>query len=260
MQELFNKILETAGNNKICALATVVSSHGSAPRRIGAKMLVFADGSIQGTVGGGTLEKLVIREALIALKKKKSYLKEYPLDKKSGLQVCGGKVSIFIEVLEPAKKLVIAGAGHIGLALSFIAKLLGFSVVIVDNRSAFANKKRFPHADKVLCGSYRQVLGGSEIDKDTYLVIVTHGHAYDTECLECALKSDAEYIGMIGSSTKIKHVFSQLSKRGFKKSDFRRVFSPIGLKIGAETPEEIAVAIAAELVKVYREKAENLDF
>ncbi|HAJ57017.1 MAG TPA: hypothetical protein DCL35_04530 [Candidatus Omnitrophica bacterium] len=252
MQALFNKVLEIVSSNRACVMATIVSSHGSSPRKIGAKMLVFGDGSIQGTIGGGGLEKLVIQDALEALRKKKSCLKDYPLDKRSGLQVCGGKVSIFIEPLEPAKKLVIAGAGHIGLALSFIAKLLGFFVVVADNRRPFADKKRFPHADRVICGPYRRALAGAQLDKNTSIVIVTHGHLHDTECLEAALKAKAAYIGMIGSRAKIKNVFGELAKKGFKEAQLGRVHSPIGLDIGAETPEEIAVAIAAELVQEYR--------
>lgn len=252
MESLFNKILATLKANSACALATVVASRGSAPRKIGAKMLVFGDGSIQGTIGGGGLEKLVIADAQKALKEKSSFSKEYPLDKKSGLQICGGKVSIFIETLAPEKKLVIAGGGHIGLALSFLARLLGFCVVIVDNRRAFANKERFPHADKVICGRYAKAFKKIRADENTYIVIVTHGHAFDTECLEAALATGAGYIGMIGSTRKIRHVYGFLAKKGIKKSVLKKVHAPIGLDIGAETPEEIAVAIAAQLVETLR--------
>jgi xanthine dehydrogenase accessory factor len=252
MESLFNKILATIKDNSACALATVVASRGSAPRKIGAKMIVFGDGSIQGTIGGGGLEKLVIVDAQKALRQKSSFLKEYPLDKKSGLQICGGKVSIFIETLAPKKRLVIAGAGHIGLALSFLAKLLGFDVVIVDNRRAFANKERFPHADKVICDGYAKAFKRIPADENTYIVIVTHGHAFDTECLEAALHTRAGYIGMIGSTIKIKHVYGVLMKKGIKKSALKKVHAPIGLEIGAETPEEIAIAIAAQLVETLR--------
>lgn len=250
MVKLFNKILETLQKNNACVLATVVSSHGSSPRKIGAKMVVYKDGSIEGTIGGGGLEKLVIVDALGVLKKKKSFLKTYSLDKKSGLQVCGGKVSIFIEVLEPDKRIVIAGAGHIGMALSFITKLLGFEVVILDNRSAFANASRFPHADKIICAPYKEAFKKIAIDKNTFIVIVTHGHAFDMDSLEAALKTGAGYIGMIGSDAKIKLVFSALMKKGFKKDRLALVHTPVGLDIGAQTPEEIAVAIAAEVIQV----------
>ena len=215
-------------------------------------MVIFGDGSIEGTIGGGGLEKLVITDAAAALKRRASFLKVYPLDRKSGLQICGGKVSIFIETLEPDKKLIIAGGGHIGLALSFIAKLLNFDVVIIDNRRRFAHKQRFPHADRIICDSYEEAFKKIKTDKNTLIVIITHGHVYDTECLEAALKCDVGYIGMIGSDAKIKHVFALLLKKGFKKSQLNKVFTPIGLDIGAETPQEIAVAIAAQLVAVSR--------
>jgi len=252
MVKLFNKILSVLSQNHCCVLATVVSSQGSSPRKIGTKMIVYKDASIEGTIGGGGLEKLVIADALNALKRKKSFLKIYHLDKKSGLQVCGGEVSIFLEVLEPNKKIVIAGAGHIGLALSFITKLLGFEVAIVDNRSAFAAAARFPHADKIICAPYKEAFKKISIDKNTFIVIVTHGHAFDLESLEAALKTKAGYIGMIGSDTKIKLIFNELKKKGFKKDKLSLVHTPVGLDIGAQTPEEIAVAIAAEIIQVNR--------
>ena len=199
--ELFNKILGVLKENRSCVGATVVACGGSAPRHVGAKMAVFSDGSIMGTIGGGALEKVVVSDALDALKRKKSVLKTYSLAKNHGLQVCGGTVSIFLDVLSPQETLVICGAGHIGLALSVIAKLLRFRVIVIDNRRDYANSQRFPHADQVICGAYRKFLGSSKFsaDQKTSIVIVTHGHAHDTECLEAALKTKAGYVGMIGS-------------------------------------------------------------
>ncbi|MEK7849692.1 MAG: XdhC/CoxI family protein [Candidatus Omnitrophota bacterium] len=253
MVKLFNKILETLAQNNSCVLATAVSSRGSSPRKQGAKMIIYKDASIEGTIGGGKLEKTVIADALDALKRKKSVLKIYPLNRKSGLQACGGEISIFLEVLEPDKKIIIAGAGHIGLALSLIAKLLGFEVVIADNRRLFANAGRFPHADKIICAPYEEAFKKTPIDKNTFIVIVTHGCEFDRESLEAALYTKAGYIGMIGSDTKIKLVFSALMKKGFKKDKLALVHTPVGVDIGAETPEEIAVAIAAEIIQVSRE-------
>lgn len=255
MEELFNKILGSMKKNNTCAVATVVSSRGSAPRKIGAKMVVFGDGSIEGSIGGGGLEKLVMADAREALKRGRSFLKSYSLDRRSGLQVCGGKVSIFIETVVPDKRLVIAGAGHIGLALSLIAKLLGFNVVIVDNRRDFARKERFPHADRVIRGPYQEAIKKIRPDKNTSIVIVTHGHAYDADSLEAALKTPAGYIGMIGSAAKIDFVFKTLLKKGFKQAELRKVHSPVGLKIGAQTPAEIAVAIAAQLIQAQKRRA-----
>jgi len=249
---LFNKILRVLARNNSCVLATIVSSKGSSPRKIGAKMIIYKDASIEGTIGGGRLEKTVIADALDALKRGKSILKTYPLGGKSGIQVCGGEASIFIEVLESDKKIVIAGAGHIGLALSFISKLLGFETVVLDNRREFTSPARFPHVDKIICAPYKEGFKKTQIDKNTFIVIVTHGHVFDQESLEAALKTKAGYIGMIGSDAKIKLVFNALMKKGFKKDKLAIIHTPVGLDIGAETPEEIAVAIAAEIIQVNR--------
>ncbi|HQP91489.1 MAG TPA: XdhC/CoxI family protein [Candidatus Omnitrophota bacterium] len=249
MEILYNKILDIISADNGCIVTTVISSSGSSPRKVGAKMIVSKDGSICGTIGGGALEKTIIKDALDALKRKRTCLKTYSLNRGDGLQVCGGKVDIFFEIVEAQKKLVIMGAGHIGLALSFIGKLLGYNVVIIDNRSDFANRKRFPHVDKIVCSSYSKAFKDINVDFRTAIVIVTHGHLNDEECLQRALKTGAGYVGMIGSRSKIKLLFNNLLKKGFKKTDLQKVHSPIGLDIGAETPEEIAVAIAAELVQ-----------
>lgn len=252
MENDFNRILESLKSGRSCVVATVVESIGSSPRKVGARMIVNADGSIQGTIGGGALEKIVIADALAARRRKRSFLKIYPLDKKSGLQVCGGKVSVFIECVEPSRKLVICGGGHIGLALSYIAALLGFRVTVLDHRRDFASRRRFPHVDEVICAPYASALKKKVIDAGTLLVIVTHGHAFDEVCLEAALKTQAGYIGMIGSRKKIRFIFDRLKDKGFKEAALKKVYTPIGLDIGAETPEEIAVAIAAEIIQVFR--------
>lgn len=252
MQEIFNQIIQLGSSQRVCVLATVVSSVGSSPRKVCAKMLILGDGSIQGTIGGGALEKKVISDALRVLRRGFSELKTYPLDERSGLQVCGGKVSIFLDLIKPQRELVIAGAGHIGLALSLVAKLLGYSVTIVDERKDFANKKRFPHVDRIVCGPFGRSLDRSIRSAECAVVIVTVGHKGDEICLERSLRRGAAYIGMIGSKAKIAKIFSSLRKKGFSGSELKKVYSPIGLDIGAQTPEEIAVSIAAELIREHR--------
>ena len=252
MQEIINKILETSQGNQPCVIATVVASSGSSPRKVGARMLVSFQGRLTGTVGGGSLEKLVENDALAALKRRQSFLKTYALDKKAGLQVCGGRVSIFYDVVSPRRRLVIAGGGHIGMSLSLIGKLLGFEVIVIDNRREFAHKARFPHADQVICGRYEKALAKLGADEKTAIVIVTHGHLHDASVLRTALKSKAGYIGMIGSKAKIRHIFRQMRSAGFSPGRLKEIYTPIGLDIGAETPQEIAVAIAAELIQEYR--------
>lgn len=252
MREIINKILDICRDNQSCVTAVIVASSGSSPRKVGARMLVDAGGRTAGTVGGGTLEKLVERDALAALKRKQSFLKEYSLDKKAGLAVCGGKVGVFFDVISSPRRLVIAGGGHIGLSLSLIAKLLGYEVIVVDNRREFAGKTRFSHVDRVLCGPYDKVLSKWTMDARTAIVIVTHGHLHDASCLAAALASEAGYIGMIGSRRKIRHIFEQMRRKGFSSKRLKDVYAPVGLDIGAETPQEIAVAIAAELIKISR--------
>jgi len=249
MEDVFKTILVELAKGRPGVVVTVVASHGSTPRKVGVKMCVFADGRFEGTIGGGALEKLALEDARRALKKKASFLKSYPLNKEAGLQVCGGAVDLFFDVVVPARRLVICGGGHIGLALSYMGKLLDFEVTVLDHRRAFCNTKRFAHADHVVCRPYRAALGPLARDKDTFVVIVTHGHAFDEVCCAEALKTPSRYIGMIGSRKKIATVFANLRKQGFSKKDLGRIVSPVGLDIGAESPAEIAVAIAAQLVE-----------
>jgi len=248
MEPLFNSILDEVGKGNAGVVVTVVASRGSTPRKVGTKMAVFADGRAQGTIGGA-LEKAALEDARRALKNKTSYLKSYRLDRASGLQACGGRVDLFFDVVRPRHRLVICGGGHVGLALSYLGKLLDFDVVVLDHRREFADKKRFAHADRVLCAPYRSALRPLVTDKDTFVVIVTHGHVFDAVCCAEALKTPSRYIGMIGSRKKIAAVFADLRKRGFSKKDLGRIVSPVGLAIGAESPAEIAVAIAGQLIE-----------
>jgi len=254
MEPLFNRILSEVRKGNAGVIVTVVASHGSTPRKIGAKMCVFADGRAEGTIGGGALEKLALEDARRALRKKTAMLKSYPLDKGSGLQACGGRIDLFFDVVRPEQRLVICGGGHIGLALSYLGKLLDFHVTVLDHRRPFASTKRFGHADRVVCKPYRTGLRPLAKTKDTLIVIVTNGHVFDAVCCAQALKTPSRYIGMIGSRKKIAAVFAELKKKGFSTKDLRRIVTPIGLDIGAESPAEIAVAIAAQLVEVRYEQ------
>jgi xanthine dehydrogenase accessory factor len=161
-------------------------------------------------------------------------------------------IRVFVEVLDRPPTLLIAGAGHIALPLCRIGKLLAFRVVVLDDRAGFANRRRFPEADEVLAEPFVQALRRLPIDASTHIVLVTRGHQHDVDCLLSVLDSPAAYLGMIGSRRRVTGVFSMLAGQGIPEEKLRRVHSPIGLDIGAETPEEIALAIAAEIVKVRR--------
>lgn len=345
------------------ALITITSVLGSTPRKPGAKMLVFADGTTVGTIGGGCGEAEGRREALnvIAAHTSKIYYLNMTADmaQEEGM-VCGGIMELFIDYLnfqssvgmtgivkdylfaltenanpvlvtvveakqgqlvgkklfvtnsgsgeiigdlgleeltrvglESAKtggkrcqpllvsldsefepcdtsvtkatfrflvetpttvvQLLILGAGHIALPLATMAKIVGYEVTVVDDRFSFANSNRFPTADSIICDDFERALDGIKINPQTFVVIITRGHRYDKICLRKVIKQPASYIGMIGSRRRVKALLAELEEEGIPREDLQKLYSPIGLKIGAETPEEIAVSILSELIKVQRE-------
>lgn len=248
--ELLSKINQYLGNSKEFALVTIVDFKGSTPREIGAKMIVFNDGSIEGTIGGGKVEYQAINDAVQFIRKKTCGMKEYLLNKKNDL-LCGGKINVFIETFSPEKKIIIVGAGHISIALSKIAHMLGFRIIIIDERKDFANKKRFSYAENIIVDKPNKAIKKINIDNNTYIVIITHGHKYDYEALREVCGSKAKYIGMIGSSSKIKNIFKRLMEEGVKKECLKKVFAPIGFNLGGQNPEEIAVSIMAQIISVY---------
>ncbi len=246
---IFDEIVAVQNAGIPGVLATVVESLGSAPRETGAKMLIKADGSISGTIGGGAIEKRIMEEGLALVAKGEARLLHYDLGKDLGMS-CGGKMTVFLEPLTPAHRLIIFGAGHIGAALTQIGKLLGFTVWVIDNRQEFATGERLPFADKVIAKEYAEVLAGLAFDENAYIVLVTHKHAHDQEILEYCVRQKFGYLGMIGSRTKVANAFARLREIGIDEGTIRRIHAPVGLEIGASTPAEIAVAIAAELVAV----------
>lgn len=238
------------------ALATIVSAKGSAPRKEpGTKMLITLDGYVRGTIGGGLLEARVVEDAKIAIKSGASRLVSYNLTPETaggmGL-LCGGEVDVFIDVFKSSSVLIIIGAGHVALPLYKIAKIVGFEVIVLDDREEFANPERFPEADRVVAGNLEVSLEGLSVTPSTCIVIVTRGHQYDELALRKVIGSDAGYVGMIGSRKKVAAVLDRLRQDGFPEGLINRVHAPIGLSIGAETPEEIAVSIMAEIIQVMR--------
>jgi xanthine dehydrogenase accessory factor len=254
VNNIFEEIVKAQKAKRDFAVATVVKAEGSAPRRDTAKMLVFSDGSSIGTVGGGVLEARIIRDAREAIKKGESRLVRYGLDeqKESGLpMMCGGDVEIFIEAYKARPQLIIAGAGHVGKALSAMGAVLGFGITVIDDRKEWANKDRFPEAEEVIVtADMTKGLEDCNISEDTYIVIATRGHNHDKEALKGALKRNARYVGMIGSPNKVKEVFNQLVKEGIDRGTLEKVHAPIGLDLGGQTPEEIALSILAEILMV----------
>jgi len=220
------------------------------PRKAGAKMVVLEDGTIWGSIGGGRNEKAAQKECLKAIKSGKTALVTYDYFGEKGQSICGGQMTVFIEPVRPQNHFVICGAGHIALPLSAIGKMLGYTVTVIDNRKAFANKKRFPHADRILAGDYKKNLSSLSIDQNTHIMIVTQGNEYDFQCLKTVIQSYAGYIGVISSKTKKIKFFNRLKALNVPARRLKQINIPAGIDIGAQTPEEIAVSIAAQLIAV----------
>ncbi len=252
--DIYREITRIRDQGGEAALATVISTSGSTPREEGAKMLVRPDGSISGTIGGGSIELQVIKEAIEVIREAKPKHLKYCLKEGDDLgMICGGDVEVFIEPIISAPSLFILGGGHISLALSRIAKIVGFRIVVTDNRPEYATPERFPEAETTLSIEYDKVFPELKVGKNGYIVIVTHGHKGDAAALEGALTTEAKYIGMIGSKIKNESVYKKLMAKGIKQEQLDRVFAPIGLSIHAQTPEEIAISILAEMIKVRRD-------
>ena len=254
MNEARNVIKELSkaiDEGRAAAFVTVISADGSTPREAGAKMLVFGDGSIRGTVGGGNLEALSIKQALDCLKKGGGgkFIFDLTPEGNTGA-ICIGRMEIFVDIYRDAVKLLIIGAGHVGVKIAEAARLAGYPYAVADDRVEFANEERFPNAFRIITEKPDKAVPGAGIDENTYVVIVTRGHALDRESLEEAMKTPAAYIGMIGSAKKVKEVFRIMGGQKIFPAKDRRVHAPIGLNLGGKTPGEIAVSVMAEIIKV----------
>jgi xanthine dehydrogenase accessory factor len=237
------------------ALATVIQAPPDRAASVGAKLLVRPDSSTLGSLGGGPLEAAVTADARDAFRRHAVQSLFYSPDgERLTRREAEGAAAyqVMLEVHEPPATLVIVGGGHIGKALATIGDLCGFSVVIVDDRPEYANEERFPEADRIICGYFDEVLRELDIDANTYIVTVTRGHKHDEVSLREVAESSAAYVGMIGSKRRVGAVLQHLIDDGLDREAVGRVRTPIGLDIGAETPEEIAVAIMAEVIQVRR--------
>jgi xanthine dehydrogenase accessory factor len=238
-----------------CAVATIVQVNGSIPSYESAKLLVREDGSMLGTVGGGCVEAEVWTAAREVIETDKPRHLNFSLGEDAAYDnglICGGQLNIFVEPVTPQPRAFIFGGGHVSKSLSKIANLAGFATVIIDDREAFANKERFPEADEVFAEEYESVFPKLPITSTSYLIIVTRGHRDDMRVLRWAVETPAKYIAMIGSKRKTISVVKELEKEGLPRRLFERIFAPMGLEIGAETPEEIAISVVAEMIAMRR--------
>lgn len=251
MLEILAQALKASQQGVPYAFATIVEATlKGTPRKAGAKMLVFEDGSIWGTIGGGRNEKAAIAECLKAIKSQKPLSVTYNYFGRKGESVCGGQMKVFIEPFVPQANLIICGAGHIALPLSAVAKIAGFKVTVIDNRKEFANKKRFPYVDDIIVGEHAKGLAKFKLGSNDYVAIVTQGNEFDFECLKAVVKSDASYIGVISSRPKRVKFFGRLKQAGIDAKYLKRIHIPMGIDIGSQTPEEIAVSVVAEMIAV----------
>ncbi len=250
---IFERVAEIQKEDKIFALATLVYTSSGTPRKIGARMIVYEDGSIEGSVGGGALEKQVIQDALKLMREGKSERFVYDLteqNKETSLgMACGGSTEVLIESFGKKEKLFVFGAGHIGRKLAGLCEIIEMPCWVVDNREDFAKEDFFPDSTHVVFSDFEESFSRLPIDEESFVVIVTYGHNYDGICLKKALDTKARYIGVIGSKSKVRAIKKKLSSEGIDVTD-ERIFSPIGLHIGNHTPGEIAVSIIAEILKI----------
>jgi xanthine dehydrogenase accessory factor len=252
-QEVFAAVADALERGEPAALVTIVSTLGSTPQRVGAKMLVFGDGRTVGTIGGGCYENDAFGKAREAILNRRPQLVHYELTddfaQETGL-ICGGTMDVYIEPIEPSPELYIIGAGHVGYHLARVANEVGFRVHVVDDREKFANAERFPTAAEVLVEDIPAWIARANLPPHAYAVIVTRGHTNDLEALRALAPRELRYLGLIGSRAKVARIYDALTADHVPADLLRRVHAPIGLDIGAVTPQEIAVSILAELIAV----------
>jgi xanthine dehydrogenase accessory factor len=261
--DVYSEIVQLRQEGRRGALATIINVRGSIPSFETAKMLVRDDGSIVGTIGGGCVEAEVWQAAKDVMQTEKPQTLTFNLNQNpkydTGL-VCGGTLEVFIEPVLPIPQLYIFGAGHVAHSLYKVAKTAGFDVTVIDDRDAYANRERFPEAKDIYAEDYEKVLAHLSPGESSFIAIATRGHHDDMRILRWALTNPISfrYLGMIGSERKFVSVQKELQAEGVPAERFEQVYSPVGLDIGAITPEEIAISVVAEMIAVRRKSATAL--
>lgn len=245
MREVMQAVLELLERGGRGALATVTRTSGSTPQVLGARLLLRSDGSRVGTVGGGAIEEAVLERLAECLRTQQAHTQSWDLIRDLGM-CCGGRMEVFMEAIEGTPRLILLGAGHVAQATAALAARVGFAPVVVDAREEFNDESRFPMCKRVLLEPCEAV-AELEPSSEDWLLIVTHDHRLDEEALACFGEKPHAYLGMIGSRRKIARVLQRLKAKD-RLPDLSRVYTPVGLDIGAVTPEEIAVSVVAELI------------
>jgi len=252
--DLFEEVVKMRREGRRGALATIVHTNGSIPSYESSRMLVREDGSIAGTIGGGCVEADVWAAAKEVMDKESPRKMVFHLNNEASYDnglICGGTLEIFIEPILPQPVVYLFGGGHVSMAVAKAASAAGFAMAVIDDREAFANLQRFPMAQEVFTG-YEEAFAKIRPGPSSYLVIVTRGHKEDMRVLAWAVRTQARYVGMIGSKRKVLSVYKALELEGYRPEEFAQVYAPMGVDIGALSPEEIAVSIVAELIAVRR--------
>ena len=253
---IFEKANQLEKENKTFAVATLIETDGSTPRNDSAKMIVSVEGNTYGTIGGGAIEQAVIKESLKCLKENKTKILDYNLDgsgRDNLKMICGGKAKVFIDIINAEPVILLLGGGHINYSISKYIDILNYKYIVIDNLEKMANKERFPNALKIINKNFTEGIKEIDIDEKYSVVIATRGHEHDYECVEETIKTNPNYIGMIGSKKKVLTTFKKLKQNGYEEYT-KKIYAPIGLDIGTQTPEEIALSIVAEILKVKSEK------
>lgn len=249
MSQLFKELIELQNSNKKAVLCTIIATKGSAPRKVGAKMLVLQNGKIKGTIGGGALEKKVIKQALEVLQNNKALIVKHNLVNELAM-CCGGTVELFLEPIMNTKKLYIFGAGHIGKALAQFSQTLNFSVYLIDERYEAFEDEKFVGIE-LIKNHHKTAIEELKFDENTFVVILTHNHDYDREILALTAVRPHQYIGMIGSERKVAIAKKNLEAANIlSPQQLETIDMPIGIDIKVITPEEIAISILAKLIDV----------
>lgn len=253
--DIYEELIRERSEGRACALVTIVNTIGSIPSNSFAKMLVREDGTIAGTIGGGAAEGRAIVAAREVIAEDRPRLLSFKLHENPVMDIgmiCGGSLDLFIEPITPPRRIYIFGGGHLGLVVERLSRSVGFSTVVIDDRAEFACRERFPEASMVLAGAFDETTRGLVVNSRSLVFIATRGHFLDAEALSWALSTPAGYIGMIGSRRKVQMIHRRLLESGVPQEQFARVRAPVGLEIGAVTPEEIGISVLAEIIAYAR--------
>src|SRR5579871_354095 len=254
MSNIYDDIQSALNRGEQVAVVTIVKTTGSSPRPAGTKLMVHADGRVTGTLGGAQLDRRAAQDALETFKDARPRAALYAIDADTGETAgsCGGTMEVFVEIVRPEQRLFLVGGGYVAQALARFAAHLDFRLLVVDDRRDLVNPQTFPESTQLHFGDIPQMVQELQPDSATWIVVVTRGHHLDKEALRVALQSPAPYVGMIGSPGKVRRIFRELLHEGISRERLEQAHAPIGLDLGAETPDEIALSIAAEMLLLRR--------